>query len=141
MSARHRSAVLVSRDEIVAPPAPRCCEDRTFELPTGIYVGMALLFFGFVSVLSLAFRSPGMAVPFAIFVVFIVAFFTVPSLWVRMKPEESHSQALTWAELGRRGIRTPQGVVSGREATVLALLLPFVIFCWAIAIAIIAAVN
>lgn len=141
MSARHKSAILVSRDEIVAPPAARCCEDRTFELPTAIYLGMALMFFGFVSVLSMAFRSPGMAVPFAIFVVFIVAFFTVPGFWVRMKSEENCSEALTWAELGGRGIRTPQGVVSGREATVLALLLPFVILCWAVAVAIIAALS
>jgi len=72
MSARHKSAVLVSRDEIVAAPLQRCCEDRTFELPPGLHVATALLFVGFVSVLSFAFRAPAMAVPFGIFIIFTI---------------------------------------------------------------------
>jgi hypothetical protein len=102
---------------------------------------MALFFLGFVSVLSFAFRSPGLAVPYAIFVLFIAAFFTVPALWAGMKPGENASRSLGWSELGRKGIQTPEGRVSGREATVLVLMLPFMIFCWAIAVAIIAAVQ
>ena len=141
MSVRHQSASLVARDEIVAPPSPRSCEDRTFELPPVLHVATALLFLGFVSILSFAFRAPAMAVPFGIFVIFIVAFFTVPAMWVRMKPEENHSTALRWSELGNAGIGTPDGRTSGREAAILVLLLPFVILCWAIAIAVIAALN
>lgn len=141
MSVRHKSASLVARDEIVAPPSLRSCEDRTFELPPALHVATALLFLGFVSVLSFAFRAPAMAVPFGIFVIFIAAFFTVPAMWVRMKPEENHSRALRWSELGNAGIGTPDGRTSGREAAILVLLLPFMILCWAIAIAVIAALN
>lgn len=141
MSVRHKSAILVARDEIVAPPVPRSCEDRTFELPPVLHIATALLFLGFVSVLSFAFRAPAMAVPFGIFVVFIVGFFTVPAMWVRMKPEENHSKALRWSELGNAGIGTPDGRTGGREAAILVLLLPFVILCWAVAVAMIAAFN
>ena len=141
MSARHNSAILFSRDEIVAPPLQRSCEDRTFELPPGLHVATALLVAGFVSVLGIAFRAPAMAVPYGIFIIFIAGFFTLPAMWVRMKPEENHSRALRWSELGARGIGTPDGRTNGREAAILVLLLPTVIFCWAIAVAIIAAVN
>lgn len=141
MSAHHKSAVLVSRDEIVAPPLQRSCDDRTFELPPGLHVAMALMFLGFVSVLSFAFRSPEMVVPFGIFIVVIAAFFSVPSLWVRTAPQENRSRAMRWNELGAQGIATPDGRTNGREATVLVLLLPFVILCWAVAVAIIAAFN
>lgn len=141
MSARHQSTVLVARDEIVAPPLQRCCEDRTFELPPALHIATALLFAGFVSVLSIAFRAPAMVVPFGIFIVFILGFFTLPAMWVRMKPEENHSRALRWSELGAKGIRTADGRTNGREATILVLLLPAVIFCWAIVVAIIAALN
>ena len=141
MSARHKSAVRVSRDEIVAPPVQRCCEDRTFELPPALHIATALLFVGFVSVLSFAFRAPAMAVPFGIFIIFIAGFFTLPAMWVGMKPEENHSRALRWTELGARGIQTPDGQTNGREAAILVLLLPTVILCWAIAVAVIAAFN
>lgn len=141
MSARQKSAVLVSRDEIVAPPSPRSCEDRTFELPPALHVATALLFLGFVSVLAFAFRSPAMAVPFSIFVLFIIAFFAVPAMWTRMKPEENGSRPLRWSELGNKGIETAHGKAGGREATILVLLLPIVIMGWAIAVAIIAAFS
>ena len=139
MTTRHKIAVLQQRQEIVAPPTPRACDDRTFELPPILYVMTALLFLSFVSVLSFAFRAPAMAVPFGVFVVFIVAFFTVPALWVRMKPEENRSRALGWLEFRRFGIATQTGRVSGSEAALFVLLLPFLILCWAIAVVTIAA--
>jgi hypothetical protein len=130
---------LAYRDEIVAPPIQRACEDRTFELPVALHIATALLFLGFVSVLSLAFRAPEMAVPFGIFVVFIAAFFSVPALWVRMRPDENMSRSLRWRDFARNGIATQAGRAGGREAAVLVLLLPFLILCWSIAVAIIAA--
>ena len=75
-----------------------------------------------------------MAVPFGVFVAFIAAFFTVPGLWARMKPEESRTPALDWSRFMAEGVGTATGRSCGREATVLALLLPFLILCWAIAI-------
>lgn len=139
MTARYTSQVLVAREEIVAPPSPRACEDRSFEMPTGIYVAMGLLFLGFVSVLSFAFMGPTMVVPYAVFVVFIAAFFVVPGLWPAMKPEESRTKALDWSSFREQGIATATGRTGAVEATTLALLLPFLILCWSIAVVTIAA--
>ena len=138
MAERLNRIQLLHRDEIVSAPIQRACDDRTFELPVALHIATALMFLGFVSVLSLAFRAPAMAVPFGIFVVFIAGFFTTPALWVRMRPEENVSRALEWREFMRDGIATPTGRANGRDATVLVLLLPFLIFCWALAIVAIA---
>ena len=134
MSRRLTHAELAVRQEIVAPPAPRACTDRGFELPTSLYVAMAAMFLGFVGVLSFAFRNPEMAVPFGVFVAFIVAFFVVPGLWA-----DSRTPALDWSRFLAEGVDTATGHSSGLEAAVLALLLPFLILCWAIAVAVIAA--
>ena len=139
MTARYNSEILTARDEIVAAPLPRACEDRTFELPTGLYVATALLFIGFVSVLSFAFMGPTLVVPYAVFVAFIAAFFVVPGLWAAMEPKESRTRALDWYEFREKGIMTLTGRSSAVEATTLVLLLPFLILCWAVAVVTIAA--
>jgi hypothetical protein len=56
-----------------------------------------------------------------------------------MKPGENHSAALRWDDFMDRGVATATGHASGAEATVLVLLLPFLILCFALAVAIIAA--
>ena len=139
MTRRLTHAELVARHEIVAPPLQRACTDRGFELPTAIYAAMAAMFLGFVGILSFAFRNPEMAVPFGVFVAFIAAFFVVPGLWSRMQPEDSRTPPLSWSRFMAEGIATGTGHSSGREAAVLALLLPFLILCWAISVAVIAA--
>ena len=138
MTRRLSHAELAVRREIVAPPHARACTDRSFELPIGLYVAMAAMFFGFVGVLSFAFRNPGMAVPFGICVAFIAAFFTVPTLMVRTKPD-TRTPALDWSRFMGEGVATATGHASGGEAAVLVLLLPVLIFGWGIAVAVIAA--
>ena len=140
MSRRLDHAELLVRQEIAAPPMPRACTDRGFELPTSLYVAMGAMFLGFVGVLSFAFRNPEMAVPFGVFVAFIAAFFVVPGLWARMQPADSRTPALDWSRFMAEGVDTATGHSSGREAAVLALLLPFLILCWAISVAVIAAI-
>ena len=132
-------AELLVRQEIVAPPSLRACTDHGFELPTGIYIAMAALFLGFVGVLSLAFSNSEMAVPFGVFVAFIAAFFAVPAIFVRTTPAEGRTPALGWSRFIEEGIATDTGHAGGREAAVLVLLLPVLIFAWAIAVAVIAA--
>lgn len=123
-----------------AQEAARACTDRSFELPPALHIATAALFLGFVGVLCLAFSTPGLAVPFGVFVAFIVAFFTVPALWARMAPDDSRTPALSWDAFLARGIDTATGRTPAGEAATLVLVLPVLIFCWAIAIAIIAAV-
>ena len=66
MSRRVSHNVLIARNEIVAPPVGRACEDHNFGLPPAIHLITAALFMGFVSVLCLALANPGLAVPFGL---------------------------------------------------------------------------
>jgi hypothetical protein len=62
MTTRLQSDVLIGRDEIVAAPGRRACDDQSFEFPAGLYAAMASLFAGFIAVLSFAFRGGHMTV-------------------------------------------------------------------------------
>jgi hypothetical protein len=136
MTTRQKPEVLVARDEIVAAPADRACNDQTFELPAGLYVAMALLFTGFVAVLSFAFRGH-MAVSFGVIFAFLGAFFAIPAMFPHMAREGS--KPLSWFEFTDKGVSTATGRTSARDATILVLLLPFLILCFAIGISAIAA--
>lgn len=138
MSRRIDHQQLALRKEIVAapaPPLPRACDDRTFELPAALHVATALLFLGFVTVLSAAFATSGLLVPYGVFAFLIVAYFAVPALWARMKPEDNRSRALSWDELLEDGVQTATGHASGGEAAVLVLMLPTFVLLWAVAVA------
>jgi hypothetical protein len=138
MSRRQTREQLLVREEIVAAPAKRACEDQSFELPSPIYIAMVTMFAGFIGVLSLAFRGGHMAVIYGVIFAFIAAFFAVPALFPRQGPEDNRTKALTLVDFGHRGIVTATGRASAREATILVLLLPALIFCFGVAVAIIA---
>lgn len=142
MSMRQFSETLLAREEIVAPPVARACQEQSFELPTGLYVASGLLFLGFVSVLSLAFANPGMAVPFGIIVAFLAAFFAVPAIFVRVGGRQRNgASSLRWSDFTESGVATEHGRCSGRDATILVLLLPALIFCFGLAVTAIAAIG
>jgi hypothetical protein len=141
MSRRQTREQLLVQNEIVAAPAKRACDDQSFELPTAIYVAMASMFVGFVAVLGFAFRGGHMAVVYGVIFAFIAAFFAVPALFPRMAREQRRTQALSLFDFGDRGIATATGRASARDATILVLLLPFLILCFGIAVATIAALN
>jgi hypothetical protein len=138
MTTRQTTEVLLARDEIVAAPAERACTDQSFELPSGLYVAMALLFAGFVGVLGVGFRGGHMAVVYGVIFAFIAAFFAIPAMFPAMAPDRR--KALSWAMFRMRGIKTATGRSNAGEATVLVLLLPFLIFCFGMAIAAIATI-
>lgn len=140
MSDRLTREKLIARDEVVAAPAERACSDQSFELPTGIYFAMVSMFAGFVAVLGSAFRGGHMGVVIGVIFAFIAAFFAVPTLFPRMVPEDSRRKALSWDEFQARGIRTATGRATALDATILVLVLPFLILCFGIAVATIAAV-
>jgi hypothetical protein len=137
MTTRQTPDVLTAREEIVAPPAQRACEDQSFELPSGIFVAMGVMFTGFVAVLSFAF-SGHMGVSFAAIFAFIAALNAIPAIFPRMA-RNGHRGALDWDEFLGRGIETATGRAKAGSATVLVLMLPFLILCFGIAIAMIAA--
>lgn len=130
-------ARLIASNQLVDAPVQRSCNDQSFELPTGIYVAMGLMFAGFVAVLGLAF-SGQMAVSYGVIVAFMAMFFAVPAIFPAMA-RGSRTTALEWHEFKERGIDTANGRASAASATVLVLALPFFIFCFAVAVTTIAA--
>ncbi len=137
MSVRIDPKLLVADARLVPAPLQRACEDHGFELPTGIYVAMAALLFGFLAVLAVGLANPNLIVPMAINFIFLAAFFAVPAIFVRASP--GGKRALRWSEFMERGVETATGRSSGGQAVVLILLLPALIFCWSLAIVAIAA--
>lgn len=112
--------------------------DRGFELPSGLYIAMATLFFGFVGVMASGFSSPAMIIPTAIIVIFVAVFFAVPTLWARMKPDNPQ-RPLSWQRFTAKGIMTATGHSEAGAATVQVLILPALIFLWGVAVVTVAA--
>ena len=141
MADRQTKEQLLARGEVVGAPAERACTEQSFELPTGIYAAMISMFAGFVAVLGLSFRGGHMAVVVGIIFVFIAAFFTIPAMFAGVARGTSATKALSWAAFRQRGISTATGHSTAGEATVLVLLLPFLILCFGIAVVSIAALS
>jgi hypothetical protein len=132
MTTRQKPEVLIARDEIAVAPTQRACEDQSFELPGGIYVAMITMFASFIMVLGLSLRGGHMGVAYGVIIAFLMAFFAIPAVF-QQKP------GLSWAMFRHKGIRTETGRTAAQEATTLVLLLPFLILCFGVAIATIAA--
>jgi hypothetical protein len=111
--------------------------DRNFGLPTALYGATVAGYLGFLVVVGSAFANPVLAIPMAIFVVFIVAGFGVPALWTRLAGNTSEPQ--TMGEFEARGIMTNTGRLTARDATIQVLILPVLLVVWGLAVAVIAA--
>jgi hypothetical protein len=127
---------------IVAQPeaAPRhqVETDRNFGLPTALYGATVGGYLGFLVIVGSAFANPVLAIPMAIFVLFIIAGFGIPALWTRLAGNTSEPQTL--GEFEARGIMTATGRLAARDATIQVLILPVLLVCWGLAVAVIAAV-
>jgi hypothetical protein len=141
MTGRQTREQLLVLNEIVAAPIRRACDDQTFEVPTAIYVAMATMFAGFVAVLGLAFRGGHLPVVYGVIFAFIIAFFAVPALFPRQAPKQGRNTALSMFGFGHRGLATATGRTSARDATIIMLLLPFLILCFGVAVATIASLT
>jgi hypothetical protein len=138
MVARLQKAELLARNEVVAAPAQRACNDQTFELPTALYGAMAAFFFAFLTVMTVGFPHGTMVLPMAVNFIFVGMFFAVPAVIVRANPEKA-KKALRWDRFAEHGVMTPNGRAGAAEATILMLILPALIFLWGVAVVTIAA--
>jgi Flp pilus assembly protein TadB len=114
--------------------------DRSFGLPTGLYVATVAAYMGFIGVMALALMNPGLVIPMAIFALFVVAGFGVPTVWVRMNPAND-SRALTFDQFRHRGIETLTGRLSAGQASVQVLILPVLILVWGLTCSVIIALT
>jgi hypothetical protein len=113
--------------------------DRTFELPTGLYVATVGLYFAFLAMMAIGFQTREMIVPMGVFIAYIVMAFGVPSVWARMRPEND-SKAIDWFRFREQGIVTMTGPTSAKDATAQVLILPVLILFWGIGTAMIAGI-
>jgi hypothetical protein len=111
--------------------------DRNFGLPTALYGATIACYLGFLLIVGSAFANPVLAIPMAIIVLLIAAFFGVPAVWTRLKGNVSEPQ--TMGEFETRGIMTNTGRLTAGEASAQVLVLPVLLVCWGLAIAVIAA--
>ena len=132
-----RQAFIVDAPQQVSPRR-KVVPDRCFQLPKALYGATVSLYLGFIAVMGIGLQSPGLAIPMAIFALFIIAGFGVPALWTRLRPEHG-MKPMTMAELRRGGIMTHTGLCDGKDAVVQVLILPVLIFAWGVAVVTIAA--
>jgi len=146
MIARQSKQELLAHGEVVAAPLAtavsmqRACTDQNFGLPTGLYVAMVAMFAGFVGALALVLHGGHLAVAFGAIFAFIGIYFGVPFLFPKMAGS-SGAKAPSWDEFSDRGIVTATGHTNAREAAILVLLLPSLIFCFGLAVAILWALS
>lgn len=112
--------------------------DRCFQMPRSIYSITVALYLGFFVVTGIGFASPGLIIPMAIFVVFVVAGFGLPAIWTRLAPD-SGQRSLTDEQFRLGGITTATGPISARDAMVQVLILPALMFWWGLVVVAIAA--
>jgi hypothetical protein len=131
-------ARIVAQPEAGAPVRHQVETDRNFGLPTALYGATVAGYLGFLLVVGSAFANPALAIPMAIFVVFIIAGFGVPALWTRLAGNTSEPQTL--GEFEARGIQTHTGRLAAKDASIQVLILPVLLVVWGLAVAVIAAV-
>ena len=121
-----------------AAPRHQVETDRNFGLPTALYGATVAGYLGFLLVVGTAFANPVLAIPMAIFVVFIIAGFGVPAIWTRLAGNTSEPQTL--GEFEAKGIQTHTGRLAAKDASIQVLILPVLLVVWGLAVAVIAAV-
>jgi hypothetical protein len=112
--------------------------DRNFGLPTTFYGATVACYLGFLMIVGTAFASPLLAIPMAIFVLFIVAGFGIPAIWTRLAGNTTQPQTL--GEFEAHGIMTHTGPLAARDATIQMLILPVLLVVWGLTVAAIAAI-
>ena len=106
--------------------------DRTFGLPTGLYLGTVGLYVAFLALMTTLFGNAELILPLA-----VIFGFGLAGRWASMKPGKD-TFALTWGQFSNRGIQTLSGRLTAFEASVQVLLLPVLIMFWGLCIAVIA---
>ncbi|WP_324075016.1 MAG: hypothetical protein RSE14_00090 [Erythrobacter sp.] len=112
--------------------------DRNFGLPTALYGATIACYLGFLLIVGSAFANPVLAIPMAIIVLLIAAFFGVPAIWTRLTGNVS--EPATLGEFETKGIMTNTGRLAPKDATIQVLILPVLLVVWGLAVAVIAAI-
>lgn len=125
---------------VVAQPkvAARGEYGRTFDLHPALYALTVGCFLAYLGIMAAAFMDGELAIPMAIFVLFVVAGFGTPALWAKIAPPPP-GRPQSWDQFWRQGFECLTGHVTGPAATLQVLILPALILLWGVGVAIIAA--
>lgn len=129
MSEHFTREIVAEQATIHVEPRHPVLVDRCFEMPKALYGATVALYLGFLAVLGVGLQSPGLLVPMAICTIIIVAGFGVPTIWTRLA--QGGSQPLEFQQLMGQGIATHTGRLAGRDAVIQMMILPVLIFVWA----------
>lgn len=109
---------------------------RTFDLHPLLFAGTIGCYFAFLGIMAASFMNANLAIPFVIFVAYIVMAFATPAMWARIAPRQG-GRLQEWADFLREGIETGSGHLGGGAAVAQVMVLPALIVGWALAIAVI----
>lgn len=140
MSKRVAETKLAEVAKIVEAPKVHHKVDRTFELPAGLYIMTAGGYLGFIGIMAACFMTGQLAIPMAIFVLFIVMAFSIPAMWTSLGDDDG-ARRLSWSNFQSKGVMTHDGPVTAAAASAQVLILPFAIILWGLAIAVIVAMQ
>lgn len=138
MSRHLATAQLAELAQIVDQPRHQLPVDRTFGLPSELFAITVAAYLGFLGIMAAAFGTAELAIPMAIFVIYIAMAFGVPALWTGIG-EDDGARRMSWSAFRRNGVIAHDGPVSANAAAAQVLILPLAILGWGIAVAIIAA--
>ncbi len=83
--------------------------DRSFEMPRSIYMTVVGCYLAFLAITGMAFATPGLILPMAMFVLIVIAGFALPKVWTKLAPE-ARVKAKSTARFQQDGIRTLRGI-------------------------------
>lgn len=140
MSIHYSEAALKAQATLVPAIAPRLSNraERTFGLHPALFVATIGSYFAFLAVMAAAFMNANLAIPFAVFVAYLVMYFAVPGLWARVAGRPG-GRFQSWAEFRSEGMDILTGPISSGGAIAQVLTLPFLIVGFGTAVAVIAA--
>lgn len=123
----------------VSDAPPRTRTERNFDLPVSLFVITVCSYLAFFAVMAATFMTGELMIPMSIFVLTVLMIFGVPTMWTRMRPDDT-SHALSWSAFSQKGIVTQTGRLTAGEASAQVLVLPVLVVFWGVIVAIIAAV-
>ncbi|MBC2778463.1 hypothetical protein [Parasphingopyxis marina] len=132
----HKSlAEIEAQGAKVAPQFRSNHAERPWELHPALFVATGGAYVAFLALLGSVTMSEGLVMPFAIFFVFLAAFFGVPIMFARVAPR-GEGRFQSWSEFLSEGIDTASGRLTGRSAAAQVLVVPAMLVGWAAFVAV-----
>lgn len=110
---------------------------RAFDLHPALHVALFGAFFVYLGIMWTAFGEAQLAIPFAIFAVFLAGSFVTPALWARVFPHTGPKA--DWSCFVRDGFTCETGHLTAGATVAQVMIMPAMLILWGIAIAVIRA--